>query len=684
MKNGYLRLVVRASLIWILFGLVSSVSAQETEEERQEESFIIEEVEVTAEKRTENIQDVAAAVSAIDAAEIEDAGIDETQDVADFVPNMATYRFSEGFSYYSLRGQTNFNSYSQSVGIYVDDVPVNSNCNFSDVNLWNIEQIEVLRGPAGNLYGLNSTGGVINIKTQQPDDYVTAGAKVRYGNYNAATVGGYVSGPIIEDTLYLGLSGDFRRADSFIEEKQNQDRSYYMGHLRGQVHYRPCDRLDLTLTVDGGKDYSDYISWTLDDDDPFDIPYHNHDEYSESITYNESLKAVYTLDGLEITSISALSQGDMEGEMEQAYNGTYYMDWGMDNNRFLEELRIASNNENCPLTWLVGAFYQNNEIGYDYKWVYNNADNKGDEVTIAQQTYSIFAQLGYTFFDKLTVTPGIRYDYDKKEFDDDVFNVSTGIDEGASDSADWSAVSPRLAVNYKVNDDVMIYTSIARAYKAGGYAVNGGSTDVDSEEFDPESSISCELGTKTTWFEKKLLLNMAAFYTLIDDMQSFYLVPSTQTYDYNNIGEAAIYGLEAEIGIRPIRELEIGLPLGWMYSELTKNADSDYKGNRAPLVPEYTAGLTAQYNHSSGFFVWGEANFLGKTYFDEANDYSQDAFMVLNSRIGYKTGYITVAGYVNNLIDEEYYTYLVDAGSPDAWARVGAPRTLGIEVSMQY
>jgi iron complex outermembrane recepter protein len=100
-------------------------------------------------------------------------------------------------------------------------------------------------------------------------------------------------------------------------------------------------------------------------------------------------------------------------------------------------------------------------------------------------------------------------------------------------------------------------------------------------------------------------------------------------------------------------------------------------------VPEYTAGLFAQYNHSTGLFVRGEANFLGKTYFDEANEYSQDAYMVVNSKLGYKSGYVAVACYANNILNEEYYNYRVNAGAADDFAIVGASRTLGIEVSMQ-
>lgn len=651
-------------------------------------------IEVTAQKRKEKVQDAAASITALQADDINDAGIDETQDIADYVPGMSTFNFSDTFSYYSMRGQTNFNSYSSPIGIYIDDVPAVSNANWTDVRLWNIEQIEVLRGAAGNLYGLNSTGGVINITTRKPDNYWTGGAKLGYGSYNSVNAGANISGPVIKDKLSFGVSGDYRRADSYIEEDGNDDRSGYFGGGRGQVRYTPFDRLELMVTVDGGHYDADYNTWTLADDDPYEIPSHNHDEYYKTTNTTESLKAVYSLDSFDITSVSALSQSDMEGNMELAFSSygagvSYYNDWMMECSAFAQELRFSSNSKKSPLTWLVGGFYKNNETEYDNVYVYSGVETQGADTELKQQTYSAFGEVAYTFFDALTVTPGIRYDYDSKEYKEanQAMDTTTGsVYNGAVDDSDnWSAVSPRLALDYKITNDLMVYTSVAQAHKAGGYASSGGvNSDAEISKFDPEDSTTGELGIKSAWLKNKVIANLAGYYTQIENMQVFTLDPATFMHIYSNAGQAVIYGVEAEFAVRPVRSVEVGVPLSYTFSEITEHEEESYEGNKVPLVPEYTAGLFAQYTHDLGIFVRGESNFLGKTYFDEANDKSQDAYMVVNAKLGYKQNHYTLSAYANNILSEEYYNYRVDGGMGTDFACVGAPRTLGLEASADF
>lgn len=301
-------------------------------------------IDVTAQKRTEKVQDVPASITALNAKDIEEAGIEQTQDITAYVPNMVTFNnFMDSFSFYSLRGQTSRNNYSTPIGVYVDDVPIISSMYSSDVQLWNIEQIEVLRGASGNLYGLNSTAGVINIRTRQPDNYWTAGAITGYGSYNSFHVDTNVSGPIVKDTLYFGASGTYRRSDDYIEEEGNDDRSKWYGGGRGQMRYTPFDRLDISLTVDASHYDANYNSFTLVDSDPYKIDSHNHEDFNKGLSSNESIKIKYEYNTFNITSVTALSQSEMDGSQEMFMSGDYYYDWGLDSDRFLQEIRLTSN-----------------------------------------------------------------------------------------------------------------------------------------------------------------------------------------------------------------------------------------------------------------------------------------------------------------------------------------------------
>lgn len=335
----------------------------------------------------------------------------------------------------------------------------------------------------------------------------------------------------------------------------------------------------------------------------------------------------------------------------------------------------------------MGGFYQNSEQSYFDESFYYGTGSGGDTTTIKENTFSLFGQAGYTFSDRLTVTPGVRYDYDKKEYDNtnSTYDASYELVNSQNrDSEDWHALSPRLAVDYKISNNHMVYANAARSYKAGGYAMSSSGGDPESAKFDPEDARSIEAGTKTSWMKNRVKFNFAGYYTAIDNMQIFYFDPATYLHIYSNVGEAVIYGLESEIGLQPFHSFEIGIPLGWTHAEITKHADESYEGNKAPMVPEYTAGLFAQYNHRIGLFVRGESNYIGKTYFDEANTTSQTGYVVLNGKFGYKHEHFAVSGYVNNILNEEYYTYRVSAGLENDLAVIAPPRTFGIEASTEF
>ncbi|MBN2039805.1 MAG: TonB-dependent receptor [Spirochaetes bacterium] len=650
-----------------------------------EKNFELHNIVVTGQKRKQKIQDVAGSISAMNSRQVEDAGIKGTEDIYPYVPNLTAFGLEGagmGFSYYGIRGQTNFNSYSNSVGIYIDGVPRLLSGNVTNSSLWDVEQIEVLRGPQGNLYGLSSSGGIINITTKKPDNYWTGNASASYGNYNAQKYQASLSGPVISDQLFFNFSGTYKRLDSYVEEEGKDDRVAKFGAGRAQIKWTPSQNLDIVFSAESGTEDRNYTWFTLQDDDPFKIPSHNYDEYDDSGYHIQSLQIKYSTSLFDIVSVTGNTILKQEGDMEMFTGGAMYRHYDMPTSKMMEELRLVSNKERSPLKWMVGGFFQKGTEKYKMLTMYSGMEMTNQDSEVQRKTYALFGQASYTFIEKLTLTAGIRYDREKQKYVED----TSGLDFSTMDpyeyeiekSENWDAVSPRMSVDYRISKIVMLYTSAAKGYKAGGFT--GG--DTADQKYDQEEVWSYELGTKTNWLNNRLIFNLCGFYTKADNLQTFYY-DSSYNFVYENTAKAVMYGFETEVSARPVNWLEVSMPVGYVSTEIKEHEIESNEGNKVPMSPEYTVGLTAQYTHKSGLYVRGEWNMLGKTFYNEENTVSQGAYSLFNARLGYKREHFTVSAFFKNILDKQYYTYIYE-NSPYNFASVGAPRTFGAEASIMF
>jgi len=360
---------------------------------KKAESYLI---QVTAQKRKQNIQDIPGSVSAFNVKQIKDAGISKTDDIEAYVPNMSSFAFSDSFSFYSIRGQNNANNNSNSVGIYVDDVPSCLSSNLTDSHLWNLERIEVLRGPQGNLYGLNSSGGVVNIITQKPDNYWTGGASASYGSYNTHKSNAAISGPIIKDNLYFGVSGIYKGHDSYVKEEGHDDRATAFAGGRGQLRWTPLKNLDMLFTAESGRSDANYNTFTLADDDPYTVEDHNFDECNDMYYHNQSLWLKISLPFCDIVSVSGHGISNQKFDMDYFSAGTMYFESEQNTQRFIQELRVSSNDEKSALKWLAGGFFLSGNMDCDSKDVMVGMGESNTDCGIKQRTFSSFGPVSYT------------------------------------------------------------------------------------------------------------------------------------------------------------------------------------------------------------------------------------------------------------------------------------------------
>ena len=664
-------------------------TSENLEDRKDEKITELNGVVVTAQKREQNIQDVPASVTAFSLKDIEDAGIKSTTDIDSYVPNLTSFGLSSGgmgFSYYGMRGQTNFNSYSNSIGIYIDDVPRLLSGNMTNSSLWEVEQIEVLRGPQGNLYGMSASGGIINITTRKPENELTGKAGVLLGNYNRREYQAYISGPVIEDILLFSFSGTRKSQDCYVEEDGNNDRESEFTGGRFQLNWMPSDKLDILFSAEIGEQDREYTWFTLMDDDPYTIPNLNYPEYDKSDYRILSLKITYQTSAFDIISITGNTDLDQEVDMKMLSAGEMSRFSDIPTSKTIQELRLVSNDEQSAFKWMLGGFYQDGTQEDGMVTAYNGMTMTDLDGEVQKKTYSMFGQASYTFADKLTVTGGLRYDYEEQDYTEHTEGLSTStmmpytMDYDMSDT--WDSLSPRVSVDYRIQDEIMVYASMAKGYKAGGFVSN----DAVDKKYDQEEVLSYELGMKTNWLNNRLIFNLCGFYTTADDLQTFYYDAGYQ-FRYENTAEAVMYGFETELIFKPLEGLEISLPVGYVHSEIKEHEIESLVGNKVPMTPEYTVGFSTRYTHDNGIFLRGEYNVVGQTFYDEENEHGQDAYGLVNFKLGYIAEHFTVSAFINNAFDEEYYSFIYDTsdmGLAYDYASVGAPQTIGAEVSFMF
>lgn len=685
-----------------------------SEEKKAPEEYELETITVTVQKREENIQDVPASVTALSEIQIEDAGIGSTNEIDPFIPNFTTFSYGDtSFSYYSIRGLSNMVLHSRSVGIYIDDVPMMTDY-VTDSGLYELERIEVLRGPQGNLYGLNTEGGVINIITKKPDNTWSANAIAVYGNYETQFYRASVSGPVIKDTLFFGLCGVYdKQGEGYIDSPgagEEDDREMSAG--RGQIRWTPNEKLDILFNLTGETRNDGMWRLVIKDDDPFDIPKKNVDEYSDSDIDTQSIRIKYTAPWFELTSISARYANEGDSLYSLDYSGMDLMKYKYlgDDTNLSQEIRLSSIESESPLNWLIGGSYFHRKLNYDLTMIYDGSlfDATGatpvgmmfiDDIydtAIHTDTYSAFGQASYTFIDKLTFTAGLRYDRDEKEtdynhnMDTKMGGASLGITPMASYDASesWDAWSPKFIVDYRFNPSVLVYVSAARGFKAGGFAPYFADTP-DDAKFDPEYVWSYEAGMNTNWIDNRLILNAAAFYTKAKDLQ-VHKSTIIGLQSISNAAEATFQGFEVELQARPVSGLDIMASFGYLDTEFDDYEDpfnpagpQDYKGNKVPYSPEYEVSLAAQYRFPWGLCARAEYLRLGETYYAVANKLKQGAYNLVNAKIGYEREHFDIYFYMNNIFDEEYYNNFMSL-PPYTAGMIGDPRTFAVQATVRF
>ncbi len=701
----------------VLAALLSSpiiVNAQE-----QDAKGGLEVIEVTARKTSESLQEVPLAVTSIGGQELAEKGISVLTEVQAFSPNttLQTSRGTNSTLTAFIRGvgqQDPLWGYEPGVGIYIDDVYM-ARPQGAVLDLLDVERIEVLRGPQGTLYGKNTIGGAIKYVTKEMSGEARATAQATIGSYSQRDIKLTGQIPLVEDKLYVGFGFADLTRDGFgeylISALPNQDLENYNKDLwagRIDVEYSPTDDLFIRVGYDKTKDTSNAkggyrLLPSLLTQAP--VPDSVFDSYTSLPTFNEvelegfSVMARYDYsENLELKYIGASREGYSPTNIDFDNTPLDIFDVPAEYKDENTSHEVQANFDNGRYSLVSGVYLYDGESCGNFDAILGFLGRVAfatpgltREVTGCNnsESWAVYAQSSFNLSDQLSMTVGARYtDEEKTAFvnnglvfanvypssawvpgyvrpDGQLVPTVLGSDsdgDGVLDapkSESWSRFTPRIGLEYQVNDDLMLFASYSQGFKSGTF--NPRAT-INEDGVNPEIVDSFELGMKSDWNDS-LRANVTLFSFDHKDRQYVGFGPGNTATDLQqvlrNVAESSAWGIESEFTYVATDNLSIDLALGYI--------DADVEaGNTIPPViglsntPEMTINLSANYFLETDFgsFVFNGGVYRRDDYllFETSDLLEQDAYNMVNVSVAWESmsGDWFASLHAKNLTDEEY------------------------------
>ncbi len=603
------------------------------------------EIVVTGRLRgNESVQDVPLAVTVVSPEQLGAQGALTIEDVETLAPNVVIdpVGAGPGGGAISIRGvsfQDIEKSFEPTVGVVIDGVFIGTNTG-QLTNAFDFEQIEVLRGPQGTLFGRNTIGGVINIRRSRPTKEMGLKAEATVGNYGRREYNAVLNFGD-SDVFGVKLWGYDRSFDGYYD---NVTLGVDAGantntNVGGTILYEPTPDLEILLTAEhtklGGDPPVSSISDGTDlicvlfanpnamppatfniipeqcNRDLEDDLYTVFSNFLGDIQYSEeaySAQINYSFGDLTLTSITALR--DSNERQTQDFDATSIPFFQTDRTQFYkqltQELRLAGDFTES-ISGVLGFYYFDNEYQLDSTTILPGGAQSSNGTDHNTKSYAFFGDFDFELSDRLRLSIGGRYSIDKKNYRRFVLG---GIDLTNDDS--WKEFTPRVSLDYDVSDDMLIYASYARGYRSGGFNGRAITSTAVEATFNPEIVDSFEAGAKTTFMGGAGTFNVAAFYSKYDDKQEEVVQatppgsPNPQETVTQNAASATIMGLEADLRVELFENFTITGAAGWLDAEYDDYfVDLNLDGMQDPgedastrelrRTPDFTFSVAADY-----------------------------------------------------------------------------------------
>jgi iron complex outermembrane receptor protein len=684
------------------------------------------EILVTAQRRSERLADVPISITALSEDALASAGVRSTEDLSSVTPGL-NFATNGAFAQPTIRGiGTTVSSAGNdaNVAMYVDGVyQPNQIGNFAD--LVDIEQVEVLKGPQGTLFGRNATGGAIRVTTRRPSYTPTAILGASYGRFDEVTLNAYGSTGI---TSNLAASVAYAYGDDEGYTRNigtgNRVSTSNRWSLRGKLMFEPSDAFRATLSASHAeRDSNAAFSLGILNGNSSSItrpgviratgPREVSLTFDPYITVNQdsaSLTAEMDLGFAELTSITSYqsTQTNLATDVDRTNLALTRADIPGDQTTWTQELNLVSQG-NGPLKWFLGAFYYNDDASaasiINNGAVFNTAFLKTEAI-------APFGEINLTLGD-LTLIGGLRYNSEQKDF---TLTRGAAIERR---SRTYNTLTPRLGARFAVSPQSNIYATWSRGFKSGTFdGILAGANLVVSPVL-PEEVDAFEIGYK--YGRGSTNFSVSGFYYDYSNIQFQAFNPNagglTQVF---NAASAEIYGAEAELSIELTEEFNLRASLAYTHSEYssfptasilcpngapnfgnrtiaigatnpcTGQVNSDgATGNELIRTPEFTASVSGAYRHelASGAAVDASASafYSGSFFWDPGNRLREPSYVLVNAELGYSFAGtpLRVALWGRNLLNETYSLYVTESAGGDsvAYAR---PRSYGISARVTF
>jgi iron complex outermembrane receptor protein len=692
----------------------------------------IETVTVTAQRRSQSAQDVSISITAITGDKLEKAGIATLDQLSGRTPNLFVVdrgsNSNNGFAIRGINAISNVPTIDSAVAVYVDNVYIARNTFFSQ-SLYDIDRVEVLRGPQGALYGRNALGGAINVLTRPAGSSKAPYIEVSAGNYGKRGISG-AGGIELSDNLDIRFAGNVSEFGGYI--KNAFDGSTIGGHQnyagRVSIHAQPSSRLQFDLTLESthaaGEDAAVDLpigtgrtglipvglAFGYVPEDPYNRTVKYDTKPTETLTSNGvTLKGQYDLgDGATITSITSFrNYGDTYfAEVDRLPYKLVNSGYTNQSDTFSQELRFATAVDR-DLAGVFGLYFYREKmsdtsslvLGDDLKGLFGLPPFLRQEVnTVANSratSYAAFGEIRAKTSETTTLIFGGRLTREQKELDLHQISdapLAAGLVPGVGPlhrEYSESKFSPAVALEWRPEKGFLYFAKAASGFKSGGFNSRFPGPD-EKIDFKGETLTSFELGAKTTWLDRRLTVNGTVYVTDHRNKQVQTFTGTANVTD--NAGRVDTKGFELEVEAKPIQGLTLTGAIGVtraVYKDYIGPGGVNYAGNRVDNTPSSTASFSAEYTLYSPLPLLGKTTFradyshVGKVFYTSNNDpdLMSDGYGVWNARMTVQpTKNLTFSAYVNNVADTKFISYGYDSTATTGlkYISLGAPRTFGL------
>jgi iron complex outermembrane receptor protein len=674
---------------------------------------------VTAQKRAENIQSVPIQITALSGQQLASAGVHNTQQALNLIPNVnVAHSFTFLNSFVTIRGISEINNADPPMLVVVDGVAQNNQKQLL-MDLFDVQQVQVLAGPQGGLYGQNAIGGALIITTHRPTDQFDSSMDLTYGNGDAYGATASVSGPIVKDRLLMQIDGNVHGSGGLITDP-------YLGKKIDAVNHDDTARVRLLalpaswLTLDLRAGYNgfkggatwDSVVFSSDAND-IEPPESDYRGATAGNVRDLAFKFDADLGFATLTGVTGYTNlwEDYRGSLDFTnpvinpgglfgFLGPIGQGQNLSTAMTSQEIHLVSPTAQ-RLRWIIGAYYVKTtkslltrgffEIPVGSDQFYNLPDviiNRDE----ADHNYSwaLYGQADYDLTTRLTATAGFRYDYNDIAQTNE---VTPGLGDLARRSE--SASEPKATLTYHFTTRTLGYLTYSTGFRGGGFNSPGISAPY-SEYFKPETLTNYEAGFKTSWLDQRLIVNGAYYYDVDHNYQFFFVNAANGSQIIQNLNRVHISGVELSAQAVVAGGLQVFGGLGTTHTNIIDSADVSaafpgIEGNKTPKTIPWNLKAGFQYDRPLGNDLVGtlrmDYTHDGKEYWQVDNHAVQKPLDLLDARAGFEFAPWGIYIWGKNLTDERYYEDYNPAkfsGLPYDIGSLAQPRTYGLEVTARF